>query len=851
MGAEPDFDVEAAIRSMSLEEKAALTAGEDLFSTVAVERLGIPKIRMTDGPSGARGDGPPGAGGAPSTCIPSGSAIGASWDVDLAGQLGSLVGREARDRGCRGLLAPTVNLHRSPLAGRNFECYSEDPFLSGKLAASYIRGVQRQGVFATVKHLVGNDSEFERYTMDSVIDDRALRELYLLPFELAVREGGVHAVMTAYNRLNGRWLTEQKAVLVDILRHEWGFEGLVMSDWFAVVDPQASLAAGLDLEMPGPGRSLGARVAESVRAGQVAEHDLDEAVRRLLVGLGRAGVLSSPTPPVAPAPPSPVDVDLLRRAASDCCVLLRNSGVLPLAVEGTRRIAVIGALAARPTLVGGGSAAVRPHRRPDVVEALAAAVGAGVEVIHERGCEIDRSAPLLGRGAVRAPSGFAVEVFAGEELTGPAVHTETVDELRVFAFGGLTPGYPAGAWSARVSGTIVAGEDGRFELALAQSGQARVFLDGQLILDGVGHPPPPGGSDFFGRASLELTGRVDLARRRPYPVAVEFSSGRSRVAGFRVGWRSADPDGLLERAVAAAGGSDVAVVVVGHSEEWETEGQNRPSFHLPGRQNELVRRVAAANPRTVVVVNTGSAVDLPWAGEVGALLQGWFAGQEMDRALAEILLGRAEPGGRLPFSVPQRIEHCPAHDNFPGENGQIRYGEGIFAGYRGYLHRRIAPRFPFGHGLGYTTFEWGEPAVAPGAFVPGQSLTVSVRLTNTGSRPGAEVVQCYVAPPAAGRLARPPCELKGFAKVRLAPGESTTVELALDDRSFAYWDPGQADFEQVQSRLSSSFLLGHDPAVRRRPPGWQVDPGRYEVLLGRSVDDIRGRVAIDVVEPSE
>ena len=329
-----------------------------MFATAAIERVGIPRVNVTDGPNGARGQAYPGIAGALSTCIPCGSALGATWDPELVERLGAPLGKEALDRGRRGLLAPTVNLHRSPLAGRNFECYSEDPLLSGRLAAAYVRGVQSAGVFATVKHFVGNEAEYERNSMSSVVDDRSLRELYLVPFELAVREGGALAIMTGYNRLNGHWLTEQPRDLLDILRAEWGFEGLVMTDWFAVADSATSLGAGLDLEMPGPGRALGTGMAALVREGTVPEADLDAAVRRLLVGFDRCGILDAPTPLAEPKDPSPADRDLIRRAATEATVLLCNDGLLPLDVGSLRRVAVLGDHAGMPRIQGGGSARV-------------------------------------------------------------------------------------------------------------------------------------------------------------------------------------------------------------------------------------------------------------------------------------------------------------------------------------------------------------------------------------------------------------------------------------------------------------------------------------------------------------
>jgi len=837
-------DIDELLAALTLEEKARLTAGEDMFSTPAVERLGIPKVRLTDGPSGARGLAFPGFGGDPSSCIPCGSAVGATWDPSAAEALGELLGREALDRGCRGLLAPTVNLHRSPLAGRNFECYSEDPLLSGKLAAAFIRGVQSTGVFATVKHFVGNEAEHERNSISSVIDDRALRELYLLPFELAVKEGGADAVMTAYNRLNGRWLTERPELLSDLLRGEWGFGGLVMTDWFAVADRTTSLAAGLDLEMPGPGRALGEPLVEAVRDGTITEADLDAALRRLLGTYERIGILGQPTPPVTAAPTTAKDAALIRRVAADATVLLHNDGILPIDGPAIRRIAVLGPNAVTPCIVGGGSAGLLPGRLPNVVDALTAALGSSVEVVHERGCEISVAPTLVGRAVLRAADGFEVELHDGPDLEGEPVERRHLDELRLMVLSGFGDTRPAGTeWSCRVRGVVVPDEGGRFDLALAQAGRARVLLDGRVVLDGVANPPPPGGTDFFGMGSQDLVTVVQLSVGVPVDLVVEFVPDGGGLAGFRVGFRTDDADGLLDRAVAAAASADVAVVVVGTNEGWETEGRDRTTLELPGRQDELVRRVAVASPSTVVVVNAGAPVELSWVDDVAAVVQCWFGGQELDHALADILTGVAEPGGRLPMSLPRRVEHNPAHENFPGENGELRYGEGLFMGYRGYDHRRIEPRFAFGHGLGYTTFDLGTPALSQPAHARGATTTIVVPVTNTGRRPGAAVVQCYVAPEAP-RLSRPPKELKAFAKVHVDPGETTTVQLVLDDRAFAYWDPGQADWEALSQRSASLFGA---PAAERRAAGWQVDPGRYQLLIGWSSADIVVRVDLEVV----
>ena len=836
--------IDALVAALTLDEKTALLAGEDLWSTAAVERLGIPKITVTDGPNGARDPGIPGMSKRPSACIPCGSALGATWDPDLVEQLGALVGRQARQRGCRVLLAPTMNLHRSPLAGRNFECYSEDPLLSGRQAAAYIRGVQSQGVIATAKHFVGNDAEFERNTIDSVIDGRALRELYLVPFELAVREGGALAIMTAYNRVNGRWVTERADLLRDLVRTEWGFEGLVMTDWFGVADTVDSITAGLDLEMPGPGRAYGPALAAAVTKGDVDETDVDAAVHRLLTTFDRVGALSA-TEEVPFEPPTADDGALMRRAAAAAMVLLHNDGTLPLDRTALGHVAVVGPNAQAACIMGGGSAEVTPYPSRSPLDALRDALGADVTVTYARGCDIDRSPSALGTPGLPAVDGFTVEIFATPDCTGDPVDRSRAETLRVLQFRGFDAGDDGGSASMRVRGTVVAPESGDFTLAMAQAGgNARVMVGGALVLDGVTNPPEPGGTEFFGMGTRDLLATVHLDAGVPTDVEVTFAAENDFAYGVRVGFRLPEVPDLLERAVEAAADADVAVVIVGTTREWETEGHDRDDFALPGRQTELVRAVAATGRPTVVVVNAAAPVDMAWCDDVAATVQCWFGGQEQGPAIADVLTGAAEPGGRLATTIPVRIEHNPSYDNFPGENGEVRYGESVFMGYRGYEHRAIAPRFAFGHGLGYTTFTLGEPTVSSATFTPGGSLVVSVPVTNTGARAGSTVVQCYVAP-RSPRLVRPPKELKAFAKVRLQPGATATVELALDDRSFAVWDPGQPQRPDLEARLGSG--AGFVPAAgERRGPGWFVDPGGYDLLLGFASDAVHAPITIEI-----
>ena len=842
-----DSRIAELVAALTLDEKAALTAGVDMWTTAAVPRLGIPAVRLTDGPNGARGT-QLGPAGPTAACLPCGSALGATWSPDVLAQVGGVLGAEARSKGARVLLAPTVNMHRSPLAGRNFECYSEDPLLAGRLAAAFVRGAQAQGVATTVKHLVGNDAEHERYTISSDIDERALREIYLRPFEVAVRDGGALGVMTSYNRVNGRWCTEQPGLLAGILRGQWGFDGFVVTDWFGVTGTTASAEAGVDLEMPGPGRAFGPALAAAVRAGDVDETLVDAQVTRLLGVFDRLGALDDRGPGDEAALDLPEHRAVARKAATESMVLLANDGLLPLDRTGLRTVALVGPNADRAQIMGGGSASLRAHYLVTPLDALRSALGDGVTVVHERGCDNRKSTPTLGGTGTSAPSGAGegldVNWFANADLAGDPVHDSHTPAADIFGLEPPVPGLGADGWSFRAHTTLTPQVTGAHVFTLVQAGRGRVIVGGKTVIDGFAERPPRG-TAYFGMGSVEVEAPIDLVAGVPVDVVVEFATGRGSGA-VRIGHRPPEPDGLLDRAVAAAAAADAAVLVVGTTGEWESEGGDRPSMDLPGRQDELVRRVLAANPATVVVVNAASPVTMDWAPDARAVLQIWFGGQEMAAGLADVLLGDAEPAGRLPTTLPVRLEHNPSYGNFPGENGHVRYGEGVLVGYRWYEARHLPVRYPFGHGGSYTTFARGAPTLSGMSFAPGagQRLTVSVPVENTGDRRGAEVVQCYVAP-TASRLVRPPKELAGFAKVWLDPGERATVEIVLDDRSFAYWDPGQPDHPEVAQRATAVPMSGGRGAPPA--PGWKVDPGRYEVHVGTSSGAIDHVVALDVV----
>lgn len=806
-----DPRIEKWLAELTVDEKAALVAGADLWHTAAVPRLGIPALRVSDGPNGARGVSFRGA--LTSACLPCGAAQGASFDPALVERIGAALGEEARSKGAGVLLAPTVNLQRTPTGGRNFECASEDPFLAARMAAAFVRGVQARGVGACVKHFACNDTEWERHRASVEVDERALRELYLAPFEAAVREAGAWSVMAAYNRLGGVHCSEHERLLTGILRDEWGFDGAVISDWFATQSGPPSIRAGMDLEMPGPPRHYGAKLAAAVRAGEADAAALDASVRRVLGLLARTGALDVEGPPPERADDRPEHRALAREAAVAGMVLLRNErDALPLA--RVRQLAVVGPNADRAVIQGGGSARVTPHYAVSPLSGLSERAARGeVELVFARGPTCYRTLPALGGADVEGA--LELELFAGEEPGDAPLRSERPRSGELLW---LTPPAPIAAdarFSARLRGRLRAREGGAQRLSLISAGRARLRIDGREAIDlWTGRER---GSAFFGLGSKEVEVAVPLAAGASVEIEVDFAHDRPGLpSGLRLGFAPPEAADALERAVDAARGADAAVVVVGLDEDWETEGRDRDSFSLPGRQDELVAAVAAANPRTIVVVNAGSPIAMPWADDAAALLQLWYPGQEGGRALADVLFGDADPGGRLPLTIPLRMEDTPAFLSCPGEDLTLRYDEGVFVGYRWYDARGLAPRFPFGHGLSYARFEYGALRVAREATPAGEDVEAEIEVTNAGARAGVEVVQLYLeAPP--GRLRRPPRTLAGFAKLRLAPGERGVARFRIPPRAFSVWDAATG--------------------------GWRVEPGDHALVAGRSSRDLRARAA--------
>ncbi len=799
------------LQQMTLAEKITLLSGKDNWNTMPIERLGIPSITMTDGPHGVRAANPEvGRQMGPATCFPTGISMAAAWNVALVEKVGQALGEEARAMDCDVLLGPCVNIVRHPLGGRNFEAYSEDPFLAGRTAVAYIRGVQSRGVGTSVKHYAANNHEVERNRASSNVDERTLREIYLPQFEAAVKEAQPWTLMCSYNRINGVYASQNGYLLNQILKTEWKFEGLVVSDWGANHTIVDSVQNGLDLDMPGPARFY-KFLDESVQNFQLDEAAIDQAARRVLRLVLKSGRLDGTVSKGAVN--TPAHQTLARRLAEEAITLLKNTdGVLPLGRK-VKSIAVIGPNAAEAVIEGGGSSRVEPPYRVSPLAALTETLGDEVQVVFEPGCDNYDTPRRVPYGWLVDPAGqpgWRQTVYTTADFTGDprAVHNGQAPEfwwrIGVSALAN-TP------FSARCEGVLTVPESGQYQLCVGHTGGIRLYLDDALVLaSGLAETGASLDTGVNAAAVQTLVGGRAYALRLDYH---RLPGQEVLYYGFGLGPTFADgEDPRLARAVEAARQAEVALVFAGHSDWHESEGGDRPHMRLTGRQDELIAAVAAANPKTVVVLNTGAPVAMPWVNQVAAIVEAYYPGQENGHAVAAVLLGAVNPSGKLPVTFPKRLEDSPAFINstYPGAR-EVNYGEGIFVGYRYFDQVAREPLFPFGFGLSYTTFEYSGLKL-PRAVKAGQPVAVTLTVTNTGRLAGKEVVQVYVADPAAA-LPRPPKELKGFAKVDLKPGASQEVTFTLDERALAFYDPHRKQ--------------------------WVAEPGEFQVLVGSSSRDIR------------
>lgn len=804
--------VESALAKLDLDAKARLLQGQDIWTLPPLPEIGLGSVVMSDGPVGVRGAswGPED----PSVLLPSPTAMAATWDPELIARAGTLLAQEARRKGVHLLLAPTVNMHRTPVGGRHFEAYSEDPLLTGAIGSGFVRGVQSGGVGATVKHFVANDAETDRMSVDNIVSPEALRELYLAPFEAIVEDARPWAIMSAYNGVNGTTMSEHTELLRGVLRDEWGFDGIVVSDWMGTRSTVGAILGGLDVAMPGPVSVYGELLVKAVRDGEVDESVVDEAVRHVLLLAARVGLLEGAPAAVAEFPAAVDGREIAREVARRSFVLARNAEVdaapvLPIDPAETT-VALIGLAARDARVLGGGSAMVFPEAVVSPLAGLTAALPDG-KLSYSVGTALSDEMGVADHGFELRARCYAADGSLQRELP--------LANGNIMWMGDLPEGIDYEALQTiEIIGAFTPEQSGPHRFGTKGIGQFTLTVDGETLFEGdqalesfdpfemlFGSPKDRGVVELEAGRTVKVVLRYTPMKMEGSPIAiVSFSLGHLEP--------QRDPEELMAEAVAAATEADVAVVVVATTDKVESEGFDRTTLKLPGRQDELVARVAAANPRTVVVVNAGSPVEMPWRDEVAAVLLSWFPGQEAGAALADVLAGVAEPGGRLPTTWPATLADCPVTDVTPVD-GKLAYAEGLFIGYRAWDRSDFEPAYPFGHGLGYTT--WAYEGVERDA----DTVTVTVR--NTGSRRGREVVQVYLALVEA-HADRPARALAGFATVEASPGDAVTATITLPRRAFEIWD------EESRS--------------------WAYQPGAYDLQVGRSSGDCPVTLRIETME---
>ncbi|KAI1174300.1 glycosyl hydrolase family 3 N terminal domain-containing protein [Nemania sp. FL0916] len=817
--------------SLTLEEKISLLTAADFWRTKAIPEKDIPAIKTSDGPNGARGG--IFVGGTKAALFPCGISLAATWNKNLLYQVGQHLAHEAQARSAQVLLAPTVCMHRHPLGGRNFESFSEDPLLTGKLASQYIQGLQSQGVAATIKHFVTNEQETHRLTIDSLVMERPLRELYLRPFEIAIREANPWAVMSSYNLINGSHADMNEHTLKDILRGEWGYDGAVISDWGGVNSTVESLKAGCDIEFPYSTKWRFSKVLKALENGELTEGDIDRAAENVLTLVERTkgGDMSAE---------EPERVDdraetraLIRSAGVEGLTLLKNEGgLLPISPK-TAKIAVIGPNANRAIAGGGGSASLNPYYNTLPLDSIRKA--AHGEIIYAKGCHIYKWLPVASPFCTdkSGKPGVTLEWFSGDKFHGDVVVTQRRTNTDLFLWDSAPLEQLGPEWSAVATTYLTPTSSGKHTISFMSVGPGKLYLDGELALDlwnwtEEGEAMFDGSIDYMVHVDMTAGKAVELRvemtnELRPISKQKEFNMTH-KYGGCRIGFKEEDQVDYLQEAVDAAARADVAVVIVGLDAEWESEGYDRQTMDLPsdGSQDRLVQAVLKANPRTVVVNQSGSPVTMPWADDVPAIIQAWYQGQEAGNALADVLFGFENPSGKLPSTFPRRLEDTPAYHNWPGENLRVLYGEGLFIGYRHYDRAHVAPLFPFGHGLSYTSFEYGRPSLSNRVLTSSAPIHLVMAVTNTGSTAaGAETVQIYVRDEKSA-LPRPEKELAAFEKVFLDPEETKHITVPIDKYAVGYYDPAKK--------------------------AWVAEEGTFKVLIGASATDIRHSVTFEVKE---
>ena len=806
---------EDILQQMTTNEKISLLSGKGAYNTQNIDRLGLSQLELWDGPNGVRSNSNEQA-----TAFPVGISMGATWNVELINELGIALGKESRAFGVEVLLGPTMNIIRTPLNGRTFETFSEDPYFNGEMASAYINGLQSEHVGSSVKHYIANNQEIRRMDVSANISERALREIYLPAYEKVISKSQPYTFMAAYNKINGVHATEQKYIMNDILRKEFGFEGVLLSDWGGVKSTVPSLKASLDLEMPGPGKYYEKPLRKALKKGLVKEIEIDNAALRMIKLILKTSMGKSYNK-------SDVMVEnkrIAKKVAEESIVLLKNeNSILPLNSNSIQTLAVIGPNANRSVIQGGGSARVTPAYSITPLQGIIEnAAMNNIEVQYEKGVENHPSVPLMEKISLRTTKdskekGLKAEYYRSYNFSDTPYKTETDEELRIFGildqdiFGSVL-------WT----GEFIAEKNGQYRFSSNPGlGKARIYIDGKKISLNEKGPPV-----FGGVLPSAKIGSIFL-KAGSYPIRIEYSAKPNFLLSFilkivmpamsdmlnkfrflEIGCRLPEPD--ISSAVTLARNTDAVIIVVGSADNYETEGEDRPSMKLTGKQDKLIESILNVNDNTVVVMNTGSPIEMPWVSSCPAILQVWLPGQEGGNAISNILFGNVNPSGKLPVTFPIALEDNPSYKYYPG-NDEVEYSEGVYVGYRYYDTKNVAPLFPFGHGLSYTEFEYSN-FNCPIEVSSLKNVELKFIIKNVGKTQGQEVVQCYVRD-VESRLERPIKELKAFYKLNLLPGESKTVNLSLDKTSFSFFD------DQINK--------------------WIVEPGKFEIMIGSSSKDIR------------
>ena len=797
------------ISNLSLEQKVSLLSGFDNWHTPDIKKYGIPKIKMSDGPNGVRGDS---STKQSSACFPSPILLGATWNEKLIKKIGSATGEEALFKDVDVLLAPTINLHRHPLGGRHFECYSEDPILTSKIACAYVSGVQSKGVAACLKHFAGNDTEYERHLVSSNIDEKTLRELYLYPFEMGIKKAKAKVVMSAYNKVNNIYCSSHDELINKILKKEWKFDGYVVSDWGAALETVENANGGLDLEMPGPAKTWGKNLVDAVKAGLVEEKKIDEKVKRILT-------VAKFTDRFNRKRISERSIDkkshrkLIKKTAIEGMVLLKNEDVLPLDRNKISNIALIGPNVKDSQIIGGGSAGLNPHYEIHPLEGVSNFLkDEKVKIHYAKGCHVDKYLPAFEKDICyiqnKKEKGFEVEFFRGKNFDGEPIERQVLNGNRFWALQGFAREFldekERPELSVKFSTTYKPSISGEFEFEVFSIGLSRIKINGKELVDNWSSQKK--GEAFFGFACAPKRNKIKLTKGKEYLVEVEYEF-EGRFPAIQFGCRPPDPKNLLEEAVKIAKQSDAVVLVVGTNSDWETEGNDRKGLGLPSDQDVLIKKVLAANKNSVLVLNTGSPVSMPWIKSCPAILQTWFPGQEFGNALAEILFGKESPSGKLPTTYPKKLSDTPAYSCYPGKNLQMDYKEKLLVGYKWYDKKKIEPLFPFGHGLSYSKFELKKVSLLKKK----HEIKIKVKLKNIGNFSTFETVQCYLERKAV-KADTPKKKLVDFKKLKVTKDKSKKLTLKVSKRDLSEWDVKKSK--------------------------WEIAKGDYVIHVGTSVRDI-------------